>query len=63
MSRAELLRKQCAAGERTACLTLEALENARRQIDEGCRPCGEGKKPLQEAAQRPKAPQERPRWR
>lgn len=37
IDRRELLRRQCKMGEQTACLTLEALEMARRQANEGGR--------------------------
>lgn len=37
IDRRELLKRQCRMGEQTACLTLEALELARRQADEGAR--------------------------
>lgn len=35
IDRRELLKKQCRLGEQTACLTLEALELARRQGEGG----------------------------
>lgn len=46
MTRAELLRKQCMAGQMSACMTLEAVQYATVEA-ERCEPCEKAKKPVQ----------------
>jgi hypothetical protein len=43
INRVELLKRQCRLGAHTACLTLEALDLARRQADEGERQASAGR--------------------